>query len=115
MKIKSTPQKLEIGKSETLKDGSDIAIWAIGPFCTEALKVAKELEEQDHVSVKVVNARFAKPIDREALIADAKTCSLIVTLEDHARTGGFGSAALEALTNFKRTRILTAYCAKLTT
>jgi 1-deoxy-D-xylulose-5-phosphate synthase len=63
----------------------------------EAQKVAARLAAEDRLSVGVVNARFAKPLDRELLLRQAAVVPLLVTLEDHAVTGGFGSAVLEAV------------------
>ncbi len=63
----------------------------------EALKIAERLEREEQLSVGVVNARFAKPLDRELLLSQAAVVPLIVTMEDHVLSGGFGSAVLEAL------------------
>ncbi len=48
-------------------------------------------------SARVVDARFVKPLDDQALVSAAERCSRIVTIEDHMATGGFGSAVLERL------------------
>lgn len=96
-RIKEKPEKLPIGKAEILQDGSDLAIWALGPMTTDAVKLATRLKEEDGLSVAVVNARFVKPLDRELLLRQAKEVSLLVTMEDHTLPGGFGSAVLEAL------------------
>jgi len=95
--IKKTPIALPIGKAEILREGSDLAIWALGPMLEDALALAVRLKTENGLSVAVVNARFAKPLDRELLLAQAAILPLIVTLEDHAVNGGFGTAVLEAL------------------
>jgi len=95
--IKQSPAALPIGKAEVLREGSDLAIWALGPMIEDALELAARLEAENGLSVAVVNARFAKPIDRELLLAQAATVRLVVTLEDHAVSGGFGTAVLETL------------------
>ncbi|MBN2068179.1 MAG: 1-deoxy-D-xylulose-5-phosphate synthase [Opitutales bacterium] len=94
--IKETPNRLPVGKAEVVRAGSDISFWALGPSVDDALVVAEALSEEG-ISVEVVNARFAKPLDRDLLLGKAQTHRLIVTLEDHVRTGGFGSAVLECL------------------
>ena len=68
---------------------------ALGPVLDRALDAADRLEEHG-VSVTVFNARFAKPVDPvlPQAVAAGKT---VVTLEDHYRMGGFGSAVLEAV------------------
>ena len=77
-------------------EGVDIAIWAIGPMVGDALSLAKLLAEQG-ISTSVVNARFIKPIDIGLLTAHAISHQLVVTMEDHVLSGGFGSAVLETL------------------
>ena len=97
--IKAEPDVLEIGKAEMLRDGGDIVIWAIGPFVHDALKLANKLQAEQGLSVGVVNARFIKPLDTELLFETARNSPLIVTMEDHAVTGGFGTAVVEALSD----------------
>jgi 1-deoxy-D-xylulose-5-phosphate synthase len=63
----------------------------------EGRALAAALAARTGVSVGMVNARFAKPIDATLLQAQASAAQLIITLEDGAVTGGFGSAVLEAL------------------
>lgn len=95
--IKEFPLKLQVGKAEVLREGQDIVIWALGNMCADARRLAGELEGTLGVRVGVVNARFARPLDSELLFKQAATASLIVTMEDHVRTGGFGTSVLEAL------------------
>jgi len=80
-----------------LKEGSNIMLWALGPMVTDALKLAARLEQEENISVGVVNARFVKPLDRTLLLSHAACIPLLVTLEDHVVTGGFGSAVIEVL------------------
>jgi len=95
--IKAQPAALPVGQAEVLREGSNIMIWALGPMVQEALKVADRLHAEDGLSVGVVNARFIKPLDRHLLLSQAACVPLLVTIEDHVVTGGFGSAVLEAL------------------
>jgi 1-deoxy-D-xylulose-5-phosphate synthase len=89
---------LEIGKSKTLLDGQDVAILALGPMNQHAIKVAHQLQEEDHITVKVVNARFAKPLDHEMLSDVLSHFKLVITLEEGVLSGGFGSQVALALT-----------------
>ncbi len=91
-------KELEIGKAEELTSGNDVAIWAIGHHVHTALLAAEELERQG-IKATVVNARFVKPLDTELLESTAKTCGKVVTIEENALMGGFGSAILEELSN----------------
>ena len=95
--IKSRPATLPVGKAEVVREGDQIMIWALGPMVAEALALAEKLAAEEGLSVGVVNARFAKPLDRELLLRHAAKVSLLVTMEDHVVTGGFGTAVLEAL------------------
>jgi 1-deoxy-D-xylulose-5-phosphate synthase len=94
--VKTVPFALEIGKAEVLQDGSDVALFALGNMVAEAEKLAKMLAADGH-SVAVINARFAKPVDAECIAKYGQRCGLLVTLEDHALAGGYGSAVLESL------------------
>jgi len=87
---------LRIGKSEVIKDGADAAIIAIGNMVCASIEAAKRLADEG-ISVAVVNARFVKPLDGEMILAYAKKTGRIVTAEEHALLGGFGSAVLELL------------------
>jgi len=94
--VKKVPVALEIGKAEVLRDGRDVAIFALGTMVADAEKLAKLLEKEGQ-SVAVINARFAKPVDDACVAKYALQCGLIVTMEDHVLAGGFGSAVLESL------------------
>jgi 1-deoxy-D-xylulose-5-phosphate synthase len=95
-KVKKQPVALEIGKAEVVRDGSDVAVFALGNMVADAEKLAKLLESEGQ-SVAVINARFAKPVDAACIAKYAKRCGLLVTMEDHVLAGGFGSAVLETL------------------
>ena len=87
---------LEIGKGEVLRDGSDLAVIAIGSVVTPALAAAKRLSEEGF-NIKVINARFVKPLDDELILNTAATIKKIITVEENVLQGGFGSAVLELL------------------
>ena len=89
-------KELEIGKGEVIQDGSDIAIFAYGHTVEWAQKVADKFEKEG-VSVAVINARFAKPVDKELIVKYALKTRCLITTEEHSLKGGFGSAVLEAL------------------
>jgi 1-deoxy-D-xylulose-5-phosphate synthase len=93
-----TAYPIEWGKSTTVKEGSDIAIWALGREIYTALKVAEILEEKYNISARVVNPRFIKPFDADRLINDAEKMPL-VTLEDCQISAGLGGLVDEVLVN----------------
>jgi len=90
----ATPFK--IGKAEVFKDGKDVTIIACGPLVYEALKAAKELEKEK-ISVRVINNHTIKPLDTKTIIQSAKETGAIVTVEEHQKNGGLGSAVAECL------------------
>ena len=91
-------QELPIGKGELLRDGSDVAIIAIGVPVWSAMKAAEQLS-QDGLSTAVINARFVKPLDEELIVSVAKRVRYVVTVEEGCKMGGFGSAVLETLSD----------------
>jgi 1-deoxy-D-xylulose-5-phosphate synthase len=89
-------ETLEIGKGEVVKAGGDIAIFAYGHMVERAEEVAGLLAT-DGINAAVINARFAKPVDRDLVAEYAQITNCFVTLEEHVLKGGFGSAILETL------------------
>src|SRR5919106_472537 len=89
---------LEIGKAELLRDGNDVVIAAIGHSVTYALKAAQDLTALG-IEAAVVNARFVKPLDRDLLRPLLARIPTLITVEDHALAGGFGSAILEFMSD----------------
>ncbi|PGS56151.1 1-deoxy-D-xylulose-5-phosphate synthase [Bacillus sp. AFS041924] len=87
-------QEIPIGSWEVLKEGSDAVILTFGTTIKMALDAAKELEKEN-ISVKVVNARFIKPMDTAMLSDIFKDGKPILTIEEAVLQGGFGSAVLE--------------------
>jgi 1-deoxy-D-xylulose-5-phosphate synthase len=92
------PVELPIGKGEILREGKDVAIVAIGVAVWNAMEAARLLE-QEGISAAVVNARFVKPLDDQLIGEVAKRVRCLVTVEEGARMGGFGSAVLESLSD----------------
>ncbi|MBH0208830.1 MAG: 1-deoxy-D-xylulose-5-phosphate synthase [Nitrospira sp.] len=96
VKMDPAPHALPIGKGELLKDGTDVAIMAIGVSVWQAMEAAKRLSEEG-ISTAVVNGRFVKPLDQELVVDVAKRVRHVVTVEEGCKMGGFGSAVLETL------------------
>lgn len=94
--IKQEPELMQIGKARTIaqSDGS-VCIWALGNMLNSAKVAAAILSESLGVKVGIVDARFVKPLDEELLSKCAAENKMIVTLEDHCISGGFGSAVAE--------------------
>jgi 1-deoxy-D-xylulose-5-phosphate synthase len=90
------PAALPVGRGEVLRTGTDLLFIGFGPIVARALEAADRLSA-DGWSTSVINARFAKPLDRELILAEAHGKRLIVTFEESVVTGGFGSGVLEAV------------------
>jgi 1-deoxy-D-xylulose-5-phosphate synthase len=90
------PETLDLGKGEVLTEGSTLAIMAIGNMVYPAYKAALRLQSEG-VSTTVLNARFVKPLDRDKIIEIVTSSEHIITVEENAVAGGFGSSVLELL------------------
>ncbi|MEM1344102.1 MAG: 1-deoxy-D-xylulose-5-phosphate synthase [Pseudomonadota bacterium] len=88
-------QVLEIGKGRIVREGTKIALLALGTRLGECLKAAEELETRG-LSTTVADARFAKPLDRELILRLAREHEALVTVEEGS-IGGFGSHVLHLL------------------
>ena len=99
VEIDEEVKEIEVGKGEVIKDGKDLAIIAFGSMVDPSMQAAAMLEEKGF-SVAVINARFAKPIDKSLIMEYAKKTGCLITTEEHSVQGGFGSAVLEVLQNF---------------
>ena len=85
-----------VGKAEILREGKDVALIAIGNTVHPSIQAAERLNE-DGISAMVVNARFIKPLDHNLISSVAVAVPRIITIEENALQGGFGSAVIELL------------------
>jgi 1-deoxy-D-xylulose-5-phosphate synthase len=92
----AAPSEVPIGVSETLRAGDDLVIVAYGQPVGAAVEAA-EILAREGLQATVVNARFAKPLDAERLLALAARTPRFVTVEEHVVAGGFGSGVAELL------------------
>jgi 1-deoxy-D-xylulose-5-phosphate synthase len=100
--LTDTALPIELGKAEMLIgcENADAAIIAIGAGVEIALDTAKLLQRHGK-RVSVLNARFVKPLDVESILAAVANAKQVVTIEDNAVRGGFGSAVLELISEHK--------------
>jgi 1-deoxy-D-xylulose-5-phosphate synthase len=96
VEMATTLKKLEIGRGEVLVEGDDILLLPVGNRVYPALAAADGLRKVG-ISAAVINPRFIKPLDDELICTWARRCGRVITIEDNARQGGFGSAILELL------------------
>lgn len=91
-------EEIEVGKGRLLHEGSDVAVLTIGPVGNDVEDIIKEYEAEDisgKISIAHYDMRFVKPLDESILHEVGKKFKRVVTVEDGARNGGFGSAVLE--------------------
>ncbi|MFP4181067.1 MAG: 1-deoxy-D-xylulose-5-phosphate synthase [Thiohalospira sp.] len=94
--VAEAPTELPLGRAEVRRRGSRVALLAFGSLVATAAEVAEELD------ATLVNMRFARPLDEEAILEAAANHELLVTLEEGAVMGGAGSGVLEALARHGR-------------
>ena len=94
--VEGDRQPIELGKAEQLTSGSDGLILAGGALLPHCLEAANQLKKEDGLELTVVNARFVKPLDTELILPLIEQSPFVVTVEEAALAGGFGSAVLEA-------------------
>ena len=87
----------EIGKAQTFREGSDVAIVACGILVYNALVAADRLASEDGIECRVVNNHTVKPMDEAAIVGAAQACGAVVTVEEHQKAGGMGSRVAEIL------------------
>jgi len=103
--LSQEPQMIPLGQWETLKEGEEAVILAIGSTVQPSLEAANLLTAMGK-SAAVVNARFLKPLDEKILAEMAKKFSHVITVEENVIQGGFGSAVMEKLHQFQAKGIL---------
>lgn len=80
---------IQYGKGETLREGSDVTILAVGSMVSPAWQAALLLEAEG-ISAEVINARFLKPFDAELLLKSVRKTGRLIVVEENVRIGGFG-------------------------
>ena len=95
--------KVELGTSETLQEGNDITIIAIGKMVAKAMHLANKIKsdntEKNKKSVEVINARFLKPFDTEKIKASIEKTKNVITIEDGTCVGGLATTIKELIVN----------------
>jgi transketolase len=94
-----------IGKAQTFREGTDVAIVACGILVYNALIAADQLAREDGIEARVVNNHTIKPMDEDAIVDAARACGAIVTVEEHQKQAGMGSRVAEILAAARPTPI----------
>lgn len=98
-------RSFQIGEGEVLFEGKDLSLLALGSMVETACKV-RALLEKEGISVRVLNMRFAKPLDETLILDSLQKTKALFTLEEHVMTGGFGSKVLEFLEERRLSQVL---------
>ena len=88
--------KIELGKSEILKEGKDITIIAIGKRVAKATELAEKYKKEG-IDAEVINARFLKPLDKETIKKSIEKTKNVITMEDGTEINGLGTAIEELI------------------
>ena len=86
---------LEIGKWERLNSGDKICVLAVGSMVDTALKANEKLRETKNTSISIINCRYIKPMDTKLIDELSSEYDCLITLEEGAAIGGFGSMVLD--------------------
>ena len=89
-----TPSVIPVGRGEVLREGTDLLFVGFGPIVARAVAAA-DLLAADGWSIGIINARYARPLDRQLILDQARGKRLLVTFEESVVAGGFGSGVLE--------------------
>jgi len=99
--LKEYRDPIECGKAEWIYRESEVALFAIGSMVKAAEAVRDKLKEKGY-QVSVINARFVKPIDEDAVLVACETHKLIVTMEENVACGGYGEKVLKCLNDHEK-------------
>jgi pyruvate/2-oxoglutarate/acetoin dehydrogenase E1 component len=81
---------VEIGKARTAREGTDVSIITFGAQVLNALDAADRLEQEDGLSVEVIDLRTLAPLDKDAILSTVKKTSRAMILHEASLTGGIG-------------------------
>ena len=96
----NVPDEIEpipLGKARTIREGTDVTVIAIGPLVHRAVDAAKRAEEEDGISVEVIDPRTLQPLDEEALVASVKKTNRAVVAHEAVERMGFGAEVTSVL------------------
>lgn len=94
-------EKIELGKAEILKEGTDLTIIAIGKMVSKAMKIAEKLKKEDNLNIEVINARFLKPLDKKTIKKSILKTKNVITIEDGTIINGLATSIKELIIDEK--------------
>ena len=94
--IFNTNKRLQLGKCEILKEGTDITLIGIGKTVSKAVEISEELQKEN-IASEVINIRYLKPLDRNVIIESIKKTKKVVVMEDSTIIGGLCTSIKELI------------------
>ncbi|MFC1807495.1 1-deoxy-D-xylulose-5-phosphate synthase [Candidatus Omnitrophota bacterium] len=94
--VKSERERIELGEAQTVREGKDIAIIALGDMVYPSIE-ASQILSKENIQAQVLNLRFIKPLDSDEILKICKRVEKVLIVEDNALQAGVGSAILELL------------------
>jgi len=92
----------EFGKARQITDGADVAILATGGLVSSAIQASVKLANHHKIYAKVLNIHTIKPLDWETILDAVDGVKVVITIEEHSRIGGLGSAVAEVLAGLRQ-------------
>jgi len=99
-KIHKQPYDFKFGKGVVIQKGKDIAVFVNGTLIDEVIKATQIVKDQLKLTTTIVDIHTIKPIDKDAIINEAKDKKIVFIVEEHGKIGGLGSAVSEIVSEF---------------
>jgi 1-deoxy-D-xylulose-5-phosphate synthase len=96
-KLENFDAPVEYGKSEIIRDISDVTVFAVGRMVKVMDEIIDRLEKEKGIKAGLVNVRFVSPIDKETVLSAASRGEALITCEENVRRGGFGEAVADMI------------------
>jgi len=103
-RVHAAPPEFAVGRAIRVRGGGDVTLLSTGGMLKSAVAAAEELEARDGLSVRVLSVHTLKPLDVAQVASAAVETRLVVTVEEHSRVGGLGSAVAEVLASMPAPR-----------
>lgn len=101
-KIHNKPYNFKLGKGVIIQKGKDLVFFVTGTLMEEVIKAAKIIEKDKGLTSTIVDIHTIKPLDKELICKETKGKKAVITVEEHYKSGGLGSAVTETLSESKK-------------
>ena len=101
-KIHQHPYDFKLGKGVVIQKGKDLVFFVTGTLMEEVIKATKIIEEEKGLTSTIVDIHTIKPLDKELILKEITGKKIVITVEEHGKIGGLGSAVSEILSVAKK-------------